>query len=59
MAASEITKKQPVIFNTIKGFQTLSYILWNFLKLFMHIIFLSPLQSSFFSAEVKMFSDIC
>ena len=30
-AASEITEKQPVIFNTVQGFQTLSYILlWIF-----------------------------
>ena len=60
MAASEISKKGPVIFNTIAGCKTPSYILfiWNFIRLFMRIItifsahFLSLLQSSFLQ-EVK------
>ena len=66
MAASEISKKRPVTFNTIAGCKTPSYILlWNFIKLFMRIItifsphFLSPPQSSFLQGVKRKCSSIC
>ena len=65
MAASEISKKRPVTFNTIAGCKTPSYILlWNFIKLFMRIItifsphFLSLLQSSFLLGVKRKCSSI-
>ena len=38
MAPSEITKKQPVIFNTVAGCRTPLYIPQSFFKLFMCVV---------------------
>ena len=67
MAASEISKKGPVIFNTIAGCKTPSYILfiWNFYQTFYAYYYdlqCSFSQSSsvliFAGGEAKMFFDI-
>ena len=65
MAISEITKKQQVIFDTVAGCRTPSYVLLlNVSRLFMCIItvfsphFLSQLQSSFCRDAMKIFLDI-